>query len=91
MAESEKLDLNAEVSKQVREQWTQYQKLIYTMSLDGPIEMLCLPQKINQILIDAGCVRVYDMVDRDFSEIERLSEREIALVSARLDEFLSML
>ena len=91
MSVNETIDLRGEIKNRLVSDWTNYQKLIYSLSLDGPIGALCLPARIERELIRSGCLRIYDMVDRDFVEIETLTERELALVRTRVDEFLAML
>lgn len=91
MPDNEKIDLNAEIKKRLGSEWTAYQRMMHALALDGPIGMLCLPAKIEKSLINAGCLRVYDMIDRDFSEIKALSERDIGIVTTSLNELLAML
>ncbi len=68
----------------------EYRNSLKYMCGDAPIAVLCLPKKIEKILLSADLLRVYDLFDRDFTEIEGLNDAAISELTARLDEFLSM-
>lgn len=68
-----------------------YEKSIRHMSCDAPIEVLCLPKPIEAALLRAGCLRIYDLLDRDFTEIKGIGKARIGELTARFDQFLSML
>ena len=67
-----------------------YQKTLSFMLADAPIGCLCLPKTIETILLNEGCLRIYDLFDRDFTEIEGLGVARIRDLTTCLDKFFSM-
>ena len=67
-----------------------YNKTLSYMAGDAPIGVLCLPKTTETILINAGCLRIYDLIDRDLTKIKGIGHRRIGDLTARLDKFLSM-
>lgn len=78
--------LKEELSKSFEE----YRKTMKFLSADAPIEILCLPKNIEQLLISAGCLRVYDVFDLDFTKVKGLGPIRIRDLTTRLDQFFSM-
>lgn len=74
----------------LKEDLSHYRNVMYFLGANVPIETLCLPKAIESILISDGCVRVYDLINRDFTKIKGLGTRRLALLTSRLDEFLSI-
>lgn len=83
--------LNKEVSKKLSEKFEEYKKMMLYMTGDAPIEILMLPKPIENALLNHGCLRVYDLFDRDFSEIKGLGIARVRYLTSRLDQFISML
>ena len=77
-----------EINKKLLESLDNYRKTMSYMCGDAPIEVLCLPKVIETILISNGCLRVYDLFDRDLTEIKGMGCGRIRQLTARLDEFL---
>ena len=67
-----------------------YHKMMAFMSADAPIGILCLPKDIETILCNQGCLRVYDLLNRDFTKIKGIGKRRIGHLTSRLDQFFSM-
>jgi hypothetical protein len=67
-----------------------YRTTMQFLSADAPIEVLCLPKTIEKILLDAGCLRVYDLFDMDFTEIKGLGPVRIRDLTSRFQKFISM-
>jgi hypothetical protein len=67
-----------------------YRTTMHFLSADAPIEVLCLPKTIENILLDAGCLRVYDLFDVDLTEIKGLGPVRIRDLTARFQQFVSM-
>lgn len=67
-----------------------YRRVIFYMESNVPIKVLCLPKPIENVLTKAGCLRIYDLINRDFRKIKGLGDRRIDLLTSRLDEFLSI-
>lgn len=79
------------LKKELKHSFENYQKTMKYMVADAPIDILCLPKAIEQILFDNGLLRVYDLFDVDFTKIKGLGEGRIRQLTARLDQFFSML
>jgi pyruvate/oxaloacetate carboxyltransferase len=87
----EKEELLKKVREEVLKRLGEYRKSISYLACDAPISVLCLPKSIENILTDQGWLRVYDLFDRDFTKIEGLTEVRLRNLTARLDQFFSML
>lgn len=68
-----------------------YQKVISLMSVDAPISILCLPKNIEKLLSQNGFLRLYEILDMDFTKIEWLTDANRARLTTSLDQFTSML
>ena len=79
--------LKEELSKSFQE----YRNKINYMAADAPISTLCLPLVIENILLKNGLLRVYDLLNLNFLEIEGLGMVRARNLTTRLDQFLSML
>lgn len=79
------------LKEMVAKKLAEYQKTISYMSADAPISILCLPKSVETVLLRNNLLRVYDLFNRDFSEIEGLNETRVRDLTASLDKFLSML
>lgn len=95
---SEKINSNFErdielqkIKEQVLKKFSEYRTTMNYLAADAPIEILCLPKTIETLLIAANCLRVYDLINRDLTEIKGLGETRIRDLASRLDEFFSML
>ena len=73
-----------ELSKSV----IRYRNLMDRLEADLPIECLCLPKVIEKKLVNAGCLRVYDVIDVDLTKIKGLGDRRIALLRSCIEQFL---
>lgn len=90
----ENIEIDEEIKKIKRElfkKFEEYKKTINYMATDAPIEILCLPKKIEKILLDQGFLRVYDLFDVDFVKIKGLGKSRIRDLTSCLDQFFSML
>lgn len=67
-----------------------YRTTLQFMGANVPIEVLCLPVKIQNILLKDGRLRVYDLIGRDLGEIKGLGTHGRSLLAARLDEFFAV-
>lgn len=79
--------LREELSKSFQ----QYKDTMRMLAADAPIEILCLPQSIQKILLNNGCLRVYDLFDLDFTKIEGFGPVRIRHLTTCLDQFFSMM
>jgi hypothetical protein len=78
------------IRKMLAESYDSYKKTMQYMSLDAPIETLCLSKKIEKILTDNGLIRIYDLMGRDLTEIEGFSASDIRWITASFNKFVSM-
>ena len=68
----------------------EYQHTMRYMAADAPIEVLCLPKAIEHVLIAHGCLRVYDLLDMDFTEVKGLGKARSRDLTSCLNQFFSM-
>ncbi len=80
----------AKIRKEVFDKLKEYQKTMTYMVADAPIAVLCLPKTIERKLLADSCLRVYDLLDRDLTEIEGLDDVSIGDLTSRLNQFFSM-
>ena len=73
-----------------KEDLKHYRTVLSYMEANVPLQVLCLPVAIEKILFKDGCLRVYDLFSRDFAKIKGLGKKRLDLLTARLDEFLSI-
>lgn len=78
------------INKKLLESLDNYRNTISFMYGDAPIEVLCLPKVIETVLINNGCLRVYDLFNRDLAEIKGIGNTRVRQLAARLDEFLAV-
>ncbi len=67
-----------------------YRDIMEKLEADLPLQCLCLPKSIEKILLDMGCLRIYDVVGLDLTKIKGIGDRRRAILSACLNQFLSM-
>lgn len=67
-----------------------YRQVLGYMAANVPIGVLCLPTVIENALIKDGCVRVYDLINRDLRKIKGIGSERFDLLSSRLDEFFTI-
>lgn len=87
MSDNEKI---AEMQKKAQEDYEYYKKTLHFMGADVPIGVLCLPDKINNILIKNDVLRVYDLCHYDFRSFKGIGEKAVGLITSRLNDFLSV-
>ena len=76
---------------EVIKKYEEYNMTMKYLAADAPIGILCLPKAIETILVDNGYLRVYDLFNADFTKIKGFGVVRIRDLTARLDEFFSML
>ncbi len=82
----EKKKINEELLKSLEN----YRKTMDYMSADVPLGCLCLSPAVETALRSAGCDRIYDLFDRDFTKIKGLGVTRIRDLTTRLNQFLSI-
>ncbi len=78
------------LKEELAKSFSEYRKTMKFLSADAPIEILCLPKTIENILIDSGCLRIYDVFDLDFTKVKGLGTVRVRELTTRLDQFFSM-
>lgn len=81
----------AKLKEELRKKFSEYQTTMKFMLADAPIEILCLNPKIEKILTDEGFLRVYDLFNVDLIKVKGLGVVRVKELTARLDQFFSML
>lgn len=78
------------IAKNLDKSIKNYRRILMFASSDAPISLLCLPKIIETILTNHGCLRIYDLFDRDLGEIKGLGETRLRHLTTRLNEFIAM-
>ena len=81
----------AKIRKELLESYENYNKVISQMGMDAPIEVLCLPQAINKILLREGCRRIPEVLKLDLTKVKGLGVTRQWELTTSLNQFLSML
>lgn len=74
----------------VKQNLSHYRKTLYYMGANVPVQVLCLPKSLENLLIKNGFIRVYDLISFDLGKIEGLGSRRLDLLTSRLDEFFTV-
>lgn len=67
-----------------------YKETIRKLTLDIPIQSLCLKKKTEKLLINNGIFRVYDISDINLAKVEGLDDSTIANLTSIVDQLLLM-
>lgn len=76
--------------EQMKEDFAHYRKTLQYMGGNVPVEVMCLPKEIENILIKRGFSRVYDLIGLDLTKIKGLGDSRVDILSAALDEFITV-
>lgn len=90
MSDFDAKNVNEQVNERLKKDFEHYRKTLHFFGGNIPIQALCVPKYIENALIDAGCIRVYDIFDRDLRKIKGIGTKGIDLLTSRLDEFFSV-
>lgn len=86
---------NEMVLQKLREQlsksFSEYRTTMKYMAADAPIEILCLQPTVEKILLNSGCLRIYDVFDLDLAKIEGIGPTRLRHLTTCLDQFFSMM
>lgn len=83
-------DAERPTKEDMHKNFLHYRKTLAYMGANVPIGVLCLPKALEKSLIKAGLIRVYDLIECDFTKIEGIGERRADLLASRLDEFFTI-
>lgn len=90
--ESFEYDLDmARLKEELRNKFEEYRITMKYMLGDAPIEVLCLPPPLQNVLTDQGFLRIYDLFDVDLVKIKGLGVVRVKQLTSSLDKFFSML
>jgi len=78
------------INNELTEGMTHYKNTIFYMIGDAPISSLCLSKSTENILINDGCLRVYDLFSRDLTKIKGLGVTRKRNLTSCLNQFLPM-
>lgn len=73
-----------------RKNLAHYRLILSYMGANVPIQVLCLPTAIENVLIKDGNLRVYDLIGRDLTEIKGLGASRLEMLRSRLDEYFTV-
>lgn len=79
------------IREEVLKKYEDYRTTLSYLAADAPIEILCLPKVIENILLANGFNRVYDLINLDFTKIKGLGVSRCRYLTASLNQFFSML
>lgn len=77
-------------AEEAKKNLAHYRNLLCFMGANVPIEALCLPKVIENILIKEGYLRAYDLIGTDLKKIKGLGPSRASLLATRLDEFFTV-
>jgi hypothetical protein len=79
------------IKEEVLKKLSEYRNTINYMTADAPISILCLSKKTEDLLLNNGLLRVYDLFDRDFTKIKGFNSTSLRELTAGFNQFISML
>lgn len=76
------------IGKEFSESVMKYKNFIEDSLYDVPIQVLCLPENINNILIKNNILRVVELRRIDLGSIKGLGSKKIGVIQFRLSQFI---
>jgi len=67
-----------------------YKEMMQMLSANVPIQVLCLPKKIEQTLINNKFTLVSDLIYSDFRKVKGIGPKASDIIFARVEEFVSV-
>ena len=83
-------DFNVKLKEEFDKSLAHYRQVVSYMGGNVPIEVLCLPPRIEKALLSSGYDRVYDLIGKDLRKIKGIGKESIDILASRLDEFLTV-
>lgn len=77
-------------SKKLNEDLAHYRNVLSYLQANVPIQVLCLPKPIETILLNDGCIRVYDLINRDLGKIKGIGRDRLNILTSRIDQFFTV-
>ena len=79
------------IREELRKSLSSYRNIMLHMAADAPIGTLGIRRNTEKELLNAGCLRIYDLLNRDFTEIEGLSVVGLHDLTSKFNQFVAML
>jgi len=83
-------DVNNILKDELRQNLAHYRQVVEYMGGNVPIQVLCLPHRIENALVKAGIDRVYDLIGKDLRKIKGVGKESIDILASRLDDFFTV-
>ena len=83
-------DEQKELRKKLLQSLEHYRKTMSYLVGDAPIGVLCLPKATETILLRNNITRVYDLFDRDLTEIKGIGKARVGHLTSSLNQFITM-
>lgn len=80
-------DVNNILKDELRNNLAHYRQVVQYMGGNVPIQVLCLPMRIENALVKSGFDRVYDLIGKDLRKIKGIGKDSIDILASRLDDF----
>lgn len=85
--DNEKIKKMQEVQEELQKSVSHYRNILNYLGSNVPVQVLCLPKEIENVLIREGYLRVYDLIGHDLTKIKGLGKTRCAILESRLDDF----
>lgn len=82
--------IEEKVNERLQRDFVHYRQTLSFLGANVPIETLCLPKPIENLLIKQNYSRVCDLIGEDLGKIKGLGDARLRYLTSRLDEFLTM-
>lgn len=69
---------------------TKYREALNILAGDMPIQCLCLPKPIENVLIKQDLLRVYDLLRTDLAKVKGLGKTRVRHLTSCLQELFSI-
>lgn len=86
-SDSNKQEIESRLKDELKKNLLHYRNVVNYLSANVPIQVLCLPKKIEKILLREGYIRVYDLIGLDFTKIKGIGEASASIIESRFDDF----
>ncbi len=78
------------IRKELAVSMLNYRRSLIFLYTDAPISLLGLNKSIEKILLANGLLRIYDLLDADFTKIKGLGISRTRDLTAALNQFIAM-
>lgn len=86
----DRIVLESEIKKKLLNSYKDYKKTMLYLSCDVPISALCLSKPLENLLINNGINRIYDIFDVDLAKIKGLGDIRRGELATSLEKFIPM-